>query len=77
MTFKKAVQLISFVANTDEDINLDAPLKSIIGDGNGDSLDYVDFMVELDFSSGTKIPDDKMAEFITVRDLVTYLATNA
>jgi acyl carrier protein len=50
------------------------PESNLAEDLNIDSLDAVEMMFELEERYGIRIPDEKIADFLTVSDVVTYLS---
>src|SRR5580704_12005122 len=52
-----------------DEITLDTHLNDI----SDDSLEIVEFIMEVEQASGITIPDDVAAEFRSVRDVVEYL----
>ncbi|MBO4265161.1 MAG: acyl carrier protein [Clostridia bacterium] len=53
-----------------DDITLDSEIK---GDLGADSLDILQLLMTIEDEMGVTIPDEALAEFITVRDIVEYL----
>ncbi|MBQ9910346.1 MAG: acyl carrier protein [Lachnospiraceae bacterium] len=49
----------------------DAEIKAL----GADSLDIMSLLMAIEDQYGIKIPDDKLASFVTVGDIVEYLET--
>jgi len=75
MTFEKLTEIITAtLPNADaEKVTLDA---NLIPDVCKDSLDTVDLAMALEEGTGVSVPDDLMATFKTVKDLLNYLNEN-
>lgn len=75
MTIEKLTEIIiATLPNADESkIVLDAQL---IPDVCKDSLDTVDLAMALEEGTGVNVPDDLMATFKTLKDLLDYLNEN-
>jgi len=72
MTIEKLTEIITAtLPNTDEEkIALDARMVPEICE---DSLAVVDLAMAIEDETGVNVPDDKMATFKTLGDLLTYL----
>ena len=55
-----------------EDVNMDT---NLIEDLEADSLDAVEVNMAIEEETGIAIPDEKMAELRTVKDILDYLAS--
>ena len=53
-----------------EDITLDSRIKEDLG---ADSLDVLQLLMAIEDEYGVEVPDEKLAEFSTVGDVVKYL----
>ncbi len=71
MTFDKVRDVIVDTISCDaEDVNPEATLADDLG---ADSLDAVELNMAFEDAFGITIPDDDMASFKTVGDIVTYI----
>ena len=74
MSFEKVKEIIVETVNIDaESITLDAKLGDDLGI---DSLDAMELNMALEEAYGNSIPDEEVAKFATVRDIVTYIDNN-
>ncbi len=74
MSFEKVKEIIVETVNIDaESITLDAKLGDDLGI---DSLDAMELNMALEEAYGISIPDEEVAKFATVRDIVTYIDNN-
>lgn len=74
MSFEKVKEIIIETVNIDADsITLDAKLGDDLGI---DSLDAMELNMALEEAYGISIPDEEVAKFATVRDIVTYIDNN-
>lgn len=74
MSFEKVKEIIAETVNVDaESITLDAKLGDDLGI---DSLDAMELNMALEEAYGISIPDEEVAKFATVRDIVTYIDNN-
>lgn len=70
-TFEKLSELIVDRLGVDkEEVTLDASFKDDLG---ADSLDVVEFIMELEDSFGIEVPDEDAEQLATVGDVVKYL----
>lgn len=53
-----------------ERVTLDAQIKKDLG---ADSVDILQLLMRLEDDYGVVIPDQALAKFVTVKDVVTYL----
>ncbi|MGN0984618.1 MAG: acyl carrier protein [Gemmiger sp.] len=75
MTFDELKQLFIDTLDTDPDkITLEA---SLADDLDADSLDAVELNMALEESFGVSIPDEKLGEMKTVKDILEYVNANA
>lgn len=71
MNFEKVKEIMVETVNCDEDIvTMDAAIKEDIG---LDSLDAMELSMALEEAFELTIEEDALAEFVTVRDIVTYI----
>ncbi|MBQ1376749.1 MAG: acyl carrier protein [Lachnospiraceae bacterium] len=71
MMFEKVKEvLVSQLNLKDADITLDTNIKKDLG---ADSLDILQLLMSIEEEYGIQIPDDELAGFETVGDVVTYL----
>ena len=69
--FEKVKEVIVATLSCDMDeVTLDADIAEDLG---ADSLDAVDLNMALEDAFSIKIPDEALAEFKTVSDIVTYI----
>ena len=69
--FEKVKKAIAEILIIDEDrITLDSRIKA---DLKADSLDVLQLLMELDDKYGIEIPDEALADFDTVGDIVSFL----
>ena len=74
MTFDKVKEIIVDTLSCDEDkVTLAASLADDLG---ADSLDAVEVNMALEEAFGISIPDEALADFKTVQDIVTYIENN-
>ncbi len=72
--FEKVRETIASTLSCDlEDITLEANLAEDLG---ADSLDAVELNMALEDAFNIKIPDEALADFKTVSDIVTYIEKN-
>ena len=69
--FEKVKKAIVDILNVDEDKIL--PESRIKADLKADSLDVLQLLMELEDKYGIQIPDEALANFDTVGDIVSYL----
>lgn len=75
MTFDKVKEIIIETLNCAKDsITLEASLMEDLG---ADSLDAVELNMALEEAFGISIPDEALAEFKTVEDIVKYIDNEA
>lgn len=71
MTFDKVKEIIVDTLSCDEDqVTLEASLMDDLG---ADSLDAVELNMALEEAFDISIPDEQVAEFKTVKDIVDYI----
>ena len=69
--FEKVKKVLVDQLNLKEaDITLDTNIKKYLG---ADSLDILQLLMSIEEEYGIQIPDDELAGFETVGDVVTYL----
>lgn len=74
MVFDKVKEVIADTVNIDEaDIKLEATLKDDLGI---DSLDAVEISIALEDAFEITIPQEELANFTTVKDIVEYIEAN-
>ena len=74
MTFEKVKEIIVNTLSCDEaKVTLGASLTEDLG---ADSLDAVELNMSLEESFEISIPDEELANFKTVQDIVTYIENN-
>ena len=74
MTFDKVKEIIVDTLSCDEDkVTLEATLSDDLG---ADSLDAVELNMALEEAFEISIPDEELANFKTVNDIVTYIDSN-
>ena len=74
MTFDKVKEIIVDTLSCDEDkVTLEATLSDDLG---ADSLDAVDLNMALEEAFEISIPDEELANFKAVSDIVTYIENN-
>jgi acyl carrier protein len=74
MTFDKVKEIIMETLNCgEENITLEAKLMDDLG---ADSLDAVELNMALEEGFDISIPDEALAEFVTVKDIVDYIDNN-
>ena len=74
MTFDKVKEIIVDTLSCDEDkVTLEATLSDDLG---ADSLDAVELNMALEEAFEISIPDEELANFKTVNDIVTYIESN-
>ncbi|MCD8069617.1 MAG: acyl carrier protein [Lachnospiraceae bacterium] len=73
MEFEKVKKIIVDTLAVDEEkVTMEASLKDDLGI---DSLDSVELSMNLEDEFGVQIEEEKLAEFVTVGDIVNYLAS--
>lgn len=71
MTFEKVKEIIVDTLSCEEDqVTLQASLKE---DLDADSLDAVELNIALEDAFSISIPDQDLAKFVTVQDIVSYI----
>lgn len=70
---KKVVEVLSKTLHRDE--HGIGPESTLAGDLEVDSFTAVELLFELEDHYGLEIPDEEMAAFKTVSDIVEYVAT--
>lgn len=55
----------------DKPVNASSRIKDDLG---ADSLDILQLLMTLEEEFGYTIPDDKLAKFVTVQDIIDYMA---
>lgn len=74
MTFDKVKEIIMETLSCGQDIiTLEAKLMDDLG---ADSLDAVELNMALEEAFDITIPDEALAEFVTVKDIVDYIDNN-
>jgi len=74
MTFEKVKEIIVDTLSCDEEkVALEASLTEDLG---ADSLDAVELNMALEEAFEISIPDEELANFKTVQDIVTYIENN-
>lgn len=74
MTFDKVKEIIMETLSCgQEKITLEAKLMDDLG---ADSLDAVELNTALEEAFSITIPDEALAEFVTVQDIVDYIDNN-
>ena len=74
MTFDKVKEIIVDTLSCDEEkVTLDASLTEDLG---ADSLDAVELNMALEEAFEISIPDEELANFKSVNDIVTYIENN-
>jgi len=74
MTFEKVKEIIIDTLSCDEEkVTLEASLTEDLG---ADSLDAVELNMSLEEAFEISIPDEELANFKTVQDIVTYIENN-
>ena len=74
MVFDKVKEVIADTVNIDEaDIKLESTLKEDLGI---DSLDAVEISIALEDAFELSIPQEELAGFVTVKDIVDYIEAN-
>lgn len=69
--FEKVRDLFSNELNIDKDtITLESSIKADLG---ADSIDILQILMTIEEENGITIPDEKLASFETVGDIVNYL----
>ena len=69
--FEKIKEVLVEQLNIDEDeITLDADIKKDLG---ADSLDILQLLMAIEDEYGITIPDEELANFTTVQDVVDYM----
>ena len=69
--FEKVREILVQQLYLDEDaeVTRDSEIKAL----GADSLDIMSMLMEIEDTYGIKIPDDKLASFVSVGDIVDYL----
>ncbi len=62
--------IVSTIGCSADEVTLEAKITDDLG---ADSLDAVELSMALEEEMGVSIPDEQLAEFVTVGDIVTYL----
>lgn len=71
MTFEKVKEIIVETISCEED---KVALETALGEDLGvDSLDAVELNMALEEAFDISIPDEELAKFVTVQDIVTYI----
>lgn len=74
MTFDKVKEIIVDTLSCEEaKVTLEASLADDLG---ADSLDAVEVNMALEEAFGISIPDEALADFKTIQDIVTYIENN-
>lgn len=74
MTFDKVKEIIMETLSCGQDnITLEATLMDDLG---ADSLDAVELNMALEEAFNITIPDEALADFVTVKDIVDYIDEN-
>jgi len=74
MTFDKVKEIIVDTLSCEEDkVTLEASLTDDLG---ADSLDAVELNMALEEAFEITIPDEELANFKSVKDIVTYIENN-
>ncbi len=74
MTFEKVKEIIVDTLSCDEEkVTLEASLTEDLG---ADSLDAVELNMALEEAFEISIPDEELANFKSVNDIVTYIDSN-
>jgi len=74
MTFEKVKEVIVETLSCEEEkVTLEAALIEDLG---ADSLDAVELNMALEEAFSISIPDEALANFKTVQDIVTYIENN-
>ncbi|MBO5354025.1 MAG: acyl carrier protein [Lachnospiraceae bacterium] len=74
MTFDKVKEIIVDTLSCEEDkVTLEASLSDDLG---ADSLDAVELNMALEEAFDISIPDEELANFKTVNDIVAYIENN-
>ena len=74
MTFEKVKEIIVNTLSCDEEkVTLEASLTEDLG---ADSLDAVELNMALEEAFEISIPDEELANFKVVQDIVTYIENN-
>ena len=69
--FEKIKKILAKQLNVDEEsISVSSKIKEDLG---ADSLDILELLMTLEEEEGITIPDEKLAAFVTVGDIVGYL----
>ena len=75
MTFDKVKEVIVDTVNCDEnDVTMEASLKENLG---MDSLDAMEVSMALEEAFNLTIEEDALVNFVTVKDIVTYIDAQA
>ena len=75
MTFEELKKIIVDTLGCDEEKV--TPEATLMTDLEADSLDLVELHMALEDATGTKIPDEALANLHTVNDVLTYIKENA
>lgn len=74
MTFEKVKEIIVDTLSCEEEkVTLEASLAEDLG---ADSLDAVEVNMALEEAFSISIPDEELANFSTIGDIVTYIDNN-
>jgi len=74
MTFEKVKEIIVDTLSCEEEkVTLEASLTEDLG---ADSLDAVELNMALEEAFAISIPDEALADFKAVQDIVTYIENN-
>ena len=69
--FEKIKKLLAKQLGVEEEIIL--PTSKVKEDLGADSLDILELLMTLEEEEGITIPDEKLAAFVTVGDIASYL----
>ena len=74
MCFEKIKELIvNIISCSEDEVTMDTNMKD---DLNIDSLDAMELAMSVEENLGVTIPEDKLAEMVYVKDIVTYVDEN-
>lgn len=74
MCFDKIKELIvNIISCSEDEVTMDTNMKD---DLNIDSLDAMELAMSVEENLGVTIPEDKLAEMVYVKDIVTYVDEN-
>lgn len=73
--FEETVKILKDQLHLKDDVvvTLDSKIKDDLG---ADSLDILQLLMTIEEEHGIVIPDEELAKFVTVKDIVTYLENN-